>query len=88
MFGAVHFAACIRASIRFAVTVFLGTLSRRKCKLGSRSAPPSFTGLFVVPVLLSLFSDDILKSVQPSPSRATTFAFEKMWKAGKLAGLS
>jgi hypothetical protein len=50
--------------------------------------PPASQVLIVVPVLLSQFSDDILNSVQPSPSRATTLAFSTKCKAGKLAVLS
>jgi uncharacterized membrane protein YfcA len=41
-----------------------------------------FAGLFIVPVLLHLFSDDILQSVQPSLSRATTLAFPQNARQG------
>jgi hypothetical protein len=50
---------------------FLGSPSREHT-WQFRSVPIGLAGLLVVPVRLSLFSDEILKSVQPSPSRAAT----------------
>ena len=74
LYGAARFACAIRASIRLRLLFFWACPTASAIGI-SRSAPISFTGFFVVPVRLNLFSDDIFEnSVQPSPSRAATLA--------------
>jgi len=72
---------CIRASIRLRF-MFFGLGPDASAVAIYAPHLPASQVLFVVPVGLSLFSDEILKSVQPSPSRATTLAFPQCVRQG------
>jgi hypothetical protein len=84
MFGGAHFRPYNRASIRLRLAVFLGPPNHeRKRNYTLRST--SVTGLLVVPVAVSLFSDDILKFVPAKPQQGHHLSISTMRKAGELA---